>query len=238
MKTAAFLPSIRGGDGFVAALCRQLASHLRHAPALLAIFGLALCSVASAQTAHFSGYRAVLGSEVYENYSPVGIALDGNGNVYITDISVAPNRVLKFTPSGDGYTQSILVGGLHSVTGIAIDGKGNLYVGEGNDPEGDGCFLLKETPSAGDTYTQSAIASGCIYPSPSFDPVGVAVDVNGNVYWADNANSVVSGITLWEHVHPGAWSQTTHPTALLSLLASRWTAMATSTSPMQEISVF
>ncbi|HUD21346.1 MAG TPA: hypothetical protein VMQ60_00730 [Acidobacteriaceae bacterium] len=40
-------------------------------------------------------------------YSPYAIAVDGSGNVYIDDSY--NNRVLKETPSGDSYKQSIVV---------------------------------------------------------------------------------------------------------------------------------
>ena len=85
-----------------AASCRRAVSRLPLAPALLAVFGLAFGSLATAQTAHFSGYQAELGN-VGE---PIGIAVDGNGNVYVADAYTG--LVFKETPSGDGYIQSTI----------------------------------------------------------------------------------------------------------------------------------
>ena len=40
-------------------------------------------------------------------YAPYAVAVDGSGNVYIVD--TYNNRVLKETPKGDSYTQSVVM---------------------------------------------------------------------------------------------------------------------------------
>ena len=59
-----------------------------------------------------------------------GVAVDGNGNVYIAD--TVNNSVLKETLSGGSYTQSFIVSGLNSIQGVAVDGGGNVYITDSN----------------------------------------------------------------------------------------------------------
>src|ERR1700728_657016 len=58
----------------------------------------------------------------------VGVAVDGSGNVYISDST----QVLKETLTVDGYIQSVVANaannGLGSAEGIAVDGSGNVYI--------------------------------------------------------------------------------------------------------------
>lgn len=109
---------------------------------------------------------------------PVGVAVDGGGNVYISD--GASGRVLKETLSGGGYTQTVISSSIIAPDGVAVDGNGNVYVA--NNGACDSLFKL--TPSAGG-YTQSAFGSGLHCPE------GVAVDGNGVVYIADTLNDRV-----------------------------------------------
>jgi serine/threonine protein kinase, bacterial len=64
--------------------------------------------------------------------NPHGVAVDNNGNVYVTDSG--NNRVVKLAadyraPTGLSTTQTILPFiGLNNPTGVAADGEGNVYV--------------------------------------------------------------------------------------------------------------
>jgi hypothetical protein len=62
-----------------------------------ALFALFTVSLASAQTAHFSGVQSTLGSGMS---LPNGMAIDGSGNVYINDSG--NQQVLKETISPGG----------------------------------------------------------------------------------------------------------------------------------------
>ena len=112
-----------------------------------------------------------------------GIAVDGNGNIYISEsdngISPPPavvnDRVLKETLSSGAYTQSVIpTSGLGTPWGIAVDAGGNVYISDTTNNT-----ILKETLSAGN-YVQSEVLT-----SQLDLPVGIAVEGSGNVYIAD-----------------------------------------------------
>jgi len=104
---------------------------------------------------------------------PSGVAVDGNGNVYIADL--ANDRVVKETASG---TETVL--SFSDAASVAVDGAGNLYVGQ----TGSSNSVIKATPS-GSSYIVTTIASGA-RNGASLSPTAVAVDGNGNVYFAHN----------------------------------------------------
>jgi len=103
-----------------------------------------------------------------------GIAVDGNGDVFLAYYGVA--SLYEETPStSGGYTESAFPSGLVYPAGIAVDGAGNVYVadsGSGN--------VFKETPVSGG-YTQSTVVNT---GAEDLAPTGVAVDGSGNVFIA------------------------------------------------------
>ena len=108
---------------------------------------------------------------------PIGLVVDGNGNVFVNDTT--NNRVLKETPSGAGYTESVVLSvGLASPFGIAVDGAGNLYIVDALNRR-----VLKETVSASG-YTETVLVGTGLH-----SPTGVAVDGSGNVYYADTPSN-------------------------------------------------
>jgi tripartite motif-containing protein 71 len=115
--------------------------------------------------------------------TPGGIALDGSGNVYVTDFVL--NRVQKFDATGTfllkwGTTGSS-DGQFKAPLGIAIDGSGNVYVADtGND-------RIQKFDDSGTLLTQwgsLGTGDGQFDLSESF----VAVDAGGNVYVTDSDN--------------------------------------------------
>jgi hypothetical protein len=135
--------------------------------------------------------------------SPLSVAVDATGNVYVADYG--NDLIRKITPAGITTT---LAGsgsaGSDDGTGtaatfdlpesIAIDAAGNLYVADnGNN------LIRKITPAgvvttfAGSGTAGSANGTGT---AASFNsPFGIAVDAAGNVYVADSGNNLIRKIT-------------------------------------------
>lgn len=135
--------------------------------------------------------------------SPLGVAVDGGGNVYVADYE--NDLIRKITPAG---VVSMLAGtgatGADNGTattatfdlpeGVAVDAGGNVYVADnGNN------LIRKITPDgtvstlAGSGSVGSANGTGT---AASFNsPFGIAVDATGNVYVADAGNNLIRKIT-------------------------------------------
>ncbi len=140
---------------------------------------------------------------------PEGLAVDGAGNLYISDVYA--NVVAKVTPSG---TLSIVAGNgqmgaplpgpatsspLNNPAGIAVDGSGDLFIANTGSND-----VLSVSPSETLSILAGSGNIGPPTPGPASasaldSPLGVAADANGNVYIADATNDdleeVFSGIT-------------------------------------------
>jgi sugar lactone lactonase YvrE len=134
---------------------------------------------------------------------PYAIAVDNQGNVYVTDVQNFAIR--KISPSG---AVSTLAGsgsrGFSNGTGasasfnapysIAVDNQGNVYVGDlGN-------FAIRKISPSGAVSTlagSGAIgsANGAGQYATFNSPSGVAVDNKGNVYVGDAGNNLIRLIT-------------------------------------------
>jgi sugar lactone lactonase YvrE len=112
--------------------------------------------------------------------APAGVAVDGEGNLYIAD--TGNNRVVEVPWSANGYglQTTIPMSGLFGPMGLAVDGAGNLYVASnGNDK-------VLRFPWTGFGYgTPSRVGTGLYGPS------NVAVDASGNVYLTNTLLSTV-----------------------------------------------
>jgi kumamolisin len=131
---------------------------------------------------------------------PTGIAIDGAGNLYVTDLD--NNVIRKVTPGGvvttpygslagtSGYLDASNNNALFDAPrDIAIDSTGSfLYVtDEGNE------LIRKITVSTGavTTFAGTTSQTNTIF----IEPRGIAVDHSGNVYVADSGNNVIRKIT-------------------------------------------
>jgi large repetitive protein len=149
---------------------------VRWATLMLAVCGYAAVPAAWSQTAQFSYAIQTLGGGFYE---PVGVAVDGGGNVYVADYG---NGAVKEMPAGctSSSCATTVDGGFTNPLGVAVDGEGNVYVGDGHSS------AVKEMP-AGCTSSSCVTTLGGGFSNP----IGVAVDGSGNVYVADSLNSAV-----------------------------------------------
>jgi hypothetical protein len=135
---------------------------------------------------------------------PFAIAVDGNGNVYVTDIG--NHNIRKITAGGSVTT---LAGGAGAGSldgsgsaaqfsfpeGIAVDASGTVYVSDTNN------HTLRKISPAGAVTTFAGVAGqpGVVDGtggSALFNyPFGLAVDVVGNLYVADHGNSTIRKVT-------------------------------------------
>jgi len=141
------------------------------------------------------GYKDAAGTAAQFS-SPVGIAVDKSGNLYVTDWDYSVIR--KITPGGDVST---FAGGLSeghadgmgkaaefiNPIGVSLDASGNLYIGDwGNhrirkiSPEG------AVTTIAGDG--DPIFGDGTGIHTHFNNPCGIVVDATGVVYVADQGN--------------------------------------------------
>ncbi len=142
-------------------------------------------------------------------YSPVAVAVDGAGNLYITDLGnqrirmVAPDGTID-TIAGNGTAGLCGDGGpatsacLYQPSGLAVDAAGNLYLA-------DGANQRVRLVGLDDTIITVA-GGGSVYPTFCGDggpatngclanPAAVALDPAGNLYIADFSNDRVRKVT-------------------------------------------
>jgi sugar lactone lactonase YvrE len=138
---------------------------------------------------------------------PTGLAVDSNGNVYIADMgnqrvrkisasgvvsTVAGTGTAGFSGDGGPGTQAQL----SSPYGVAVDPAGNVYIAD----TGNG--RIRMVDSSG-TITTVAGSNGFLYSGDGglatnavFDsPFGIAADSHGNLFVADQYDSVIRMLT-------------------------------------------
>lgn len=146
------------------------------------------------------GYTDGTGTAAKFSY-PSGVAVDGNGTVYVADIN--NHRIRKITMEGLVTTLAGSTVGYSDGTGaaakfclpndIAVDGNGNVYVADTYNHR-----IRKITPEgvvstlAGST---AGYADGTGIVAKFFNPFGIGVDGNGNVFVADTYNHRIRKIT-------------------------------------------
>jgi sugar lactone lactonase YvrE len=133
---------------------------------------------------------------------PVGIAIDGNGNLFVTDSG--NNMIRKITSSGvvttfagapgaAGYADGIgPAARFNDPRGISIDGNGNLFVADSTNN------TIRKITSAGVVTTiagapnQFANQEGTGAAALFDVPVGTAVDGSGDVYVSSELGYIIS----------------------------------------------
>lgn len=137
--------------------------------------------------------------------TPVGVAVDGSGNVYVAD--TYNNLIRKITSAGSVSNlagQALATGSVDGTGnvarfngpyGVIVDSAGNVYVGDTYN------HLVRKITSGGAVSTlagQAGIhgtANGTGTSAQFYDPIGLAVDGSGNVYVADTYNHLIRKIT-------------------------------------------
>jgi len=156
-------------------------------------------TLAGSGTAGFVNATGILASFS----SPTGVAVDAAGNVYVADNG--NNAIRKITPAGEvstlagsgqpGSTDATgIAASFNGPQNLAVDGSGNVYVTDaGNN------LIRMITPSgevttiAGSGQKGSDNGEGT---SASFNnPVGIAVDLAGNIFVSDYGNNLIRMIT-------------------------------------------
>lgn len=135
------------------------------------------------------------------NY-PVGIAVDGLGNVYVGDqknhrIRKITKTGLVSTLAGSGFTGVSDATGpaaeFNMPSGVAVDKKGNVYVADYFNHR-----IRKINPASVVSTLAGNIqgfANGTGMVAMFNHPIGIAVDLQGNVYTGDQGNHMIRKIT-------------------------------------------
>jgi len=105
--------------------------------------------------------------------NPTGVALDGNGNLYVTE--TAANRLIKL-PVGAANGLTIITG-LNQPTAVAADVKGNLAIVN----TGNGTITARRYGGPAHLFDTGSTVLGA--------PAGVTFDAKGSIYVADAGNS-------------------------------------------------
>jgi hypothetical protein len=106
--------------------------------------------------------------------APVGVAVDGSGDVFIADSG--NNRAVEVKADG---TQTTIGSGLNYPEGVAVDGAGDIFIADTYDSR------VEEVKADGTQTTVGSLADELSYPQ------GVAVDGSGDVFIADTGNGRV-----------------------------------------------
>jgi len=118
-------------------------------------------------------------STLASGLTPNGIAVDGNGNVF-----VAAGTLYKFAPAGSSYTETTIGSGLSAVS-VATDGAGDVYVGDASGS------VFKETVQQDGSYLQSLLIASGVYPG------SLASDMAGNLYFFQAVGTDKTGKTTY-----------------------------------------
>ena len=137
--------------------------------------------------------------------SPVGVAVNSAGNVYVADTDnstireVTSNGVVTTLAGSAGQSGSAdgtnSTARFNNPSGMAMDSDGNIYVAD------TGNFTIRKVTSGGVVTTlagsagHSGSADGTNNTARFNNPVGVAVDTGGNLYVADTGNNTLRKVT-------------------------------------------
>ena len=148
---------------------------------------------------------------------PYGLIFDQNGNLYgATYIGGASSNgtVYELTPSGDGWTKTILhsfsgADGANPTSGVILDDAGNLY-GTTEDGGSQNYGVVYELSPSGSGWTEQALYSFSDRSDGGYPAGGLVRDRSGNLYGTTLSNgSNHYGGTVFELTpSSGGWNYT------------------------------
>ena len=134
------------------------------------------------------------------SFNPWGVAVDGAGNVYVTDRS--PNRVYRISPGGSG---TLLAGGVSmfdqvfgvpatfaSLRGIVVDNAGNVLVADA------GNSTIRKVSPSGEVVTlagSTGLVDGTGTAARFNGPTAIAIALNGDIVVADGGNHAIRRVS-------------------------------------------
>lgn len=149
-----------------------------------------------------AGFSDGIGAEASFN-APQGVAVDGVGNVYVSDTH--NNAVRKISPTGgvttmagDGSQRFVdgtaAAATFNGPTGITVDSTGTMYVADSNN------HAIRRITPTGEVTTLAGngapgSSDGTVTTAKFNYPEGVATDSAGNLYVADVINGLLRKIT-------------------------------------------
>ena len=145
--------------------------------------------------------------------TPTGVAVDGDGNLYIADSSATKHtpQVIKVTPAGN--QTSVVSTGLGAPVALALDSAGNIYIADQGYSGGSSTVSPQVLKIWADGATpQSTISTGSYTLTT---PNAVAVDAAGDIFIADYGAARVLKV-------PVTGSTTTVDTGLVNPSGLAW----------------